>query len=132
MTKPFFDSNILVYAFSDDPRAETAYRLLLGGGTISVQCLNELANVLRRKQRMEWAEVTASIDAVCVHCPTILALDTNIHRLGLTLADRYQFAIYDAMIVAAALSAQCDTLYSEDMHDGLVVEDRLRIVNPFA
>jgi predicted nucleic acid-binding protein len=36
------------------------------------------------------------------------------------------------MIVAAALLAGCDTLYTEDMHPGLVIENRLRIVNPFA
>jgi len=35
------------------------------------------------------------------------------------------------MIVAAALETSCNTLWSEDMQDGLLVEGRLRIVNPF-
>ena len=48
------------------------------------------------------------------------------------LAERYQFRIYDAMIVAAALAAGCDTLWSEDMQDGLMIDDRLAIRNPFA
>jgi predicted nucleic acid-binding protein len=47
------------------------------------------------------------------------------------LGERYGFSVYDAMIVAAALREGCTTLYSEDMHDGLLVEDQLRIVNPF-
>lgn len=51
---------------------------------------------------------------------------------GLRLAERYQLSLYDGMIVAAALDAGCDTLWSEDMHDGLVVETQLTICNPFA
>ena len=50
---------------------------------------------------------------------------------GLALAERYGLSVYDAMIAASALHAECDTLWSEDMHDGLVIEDQLRIVNPF-
>jgi predicted nucleic acid-binding protein len=47
------------------------------------------------------------------------------------LAEKYQLTVYDAMIVSAALIAGCTTLGSEDMHDGLLVEDQLRVVNPF-
>ncbi|MBB6250115.1 hypothetical protein [Nitrospirillum iridis] len=42
-----------------------------------------------------------------------------------------QLSLYDAMIVSAALQAGCDTLWSEDMQHGLLIVDRLRIVNPF-
>ena len=54
------------------------------------------------------------------------------HQVGRALAEKYQLSVYDAMIVSAALIARCTTLWTEDMHDGLLVEDRLRIVNPFA
>ena len=54
------------------------------------------------------------------------------HDIGRALGERYGFSVYDAMIVAAALEHGCTTLYSEDMHDGLVIEGRLHIVNPFA
>lgn len=47
------------------------------------------------------------------------------------LAARYGFAFYDAVIVASALEAGCTTLMSEDMQDGLVVEARLTVRNPF-
>ena len=53
------------------------------------------------------------------------------HEIGAEIAERYGLPIYDAMIAAAALQAGCDTLLSEDMQDGMVLEDRLRIVNPF-
>jgi predicted nucleic acid-binding protein len=47
------------------------------------------------------------------------------------LAERYNISIYDAMIAASALHANCDTLWSEDMQDGMVLDDRIPIVNPF-
>jgi predicted nucleic acid-binding protein len=47
------------------------------------------------------------------------------------LAERYGFSIYDSMIAAAALLADCDTLWSEDMQDGMLIDARLRIANPF-
>ncbi|MDE0520344.1 MAG: hypothetical protein OXH79_00105 [Boseongicola sp.] len=54
------------------------------------------------------------------------------HEIGRSLSERYGFSAYDAMIVAAALISGCDTPYSEDMHDGLLVLERLHLVNPFA
>lgn len=54
------------------------------------------------------------------------------HEVGRAVAERYGFSVYDAMIVAAALIAGCTTLHTEDMHDGLLVEGQLRLVNPFA
>lgn len=58
-------------------------------------------------------------------------LDEALHKDGLRLARRYRLSVYDGMIVAAALTANCDILYSEDMHHGLIVDGRLQIVNPF-
>ena len=58
-------------------------------------------------------------------------LAIEIHETGLALAERYGLSTWDAMIAASALHAGCDTLWSEDMQDGIVLDDRLRIVNPF-
>jgi predicted nucleic acid-binding protein len=62
---------------------------------------------------------------------TVIPITEPIHESGLRLAERYQFGIYDGMIVAAALEAGCDIVLSEDLQHGLIVEGRLRIVNPF-
>lgn len=133
MTRAFFDSNILVYALSDeDHRSGVAKRLLRRGGAISIQSLNELANVLVRKLRWGWPDVLEALGSVRDQCETLVVLDDDLHRDGLRLAERHRLSVYDGMIVAAALVADCDTLYSEDMHDGLTVDGRLRIVNPFA
>ena len=39
---------------------------------------------------------------------------------------------YDSALLASALLADCDTFFSEDMQNGLVIEDQLTICNPFA
>jgi predicted nucleic acid-binding protein len=58
-------------------------------------------------------------------------LELESHETGLALAERYSLSPYDAMIAASALLADCDMLWSEDMQDGMTIENRLRIVNPF-
>ena len=127
----FFDSNVLLYMLSEDmDKANRAEVLLAGGGTISVQVLNEMSNAAIRKLGMSWSQVGTLLEPVRALC-RIEPLTEDTYGLGARLAVRYQFSVYDAMIVAAALLAGADTLYSEAMHDGLLVEGRLRIRNPF-
>ena len=131
MLGSFFDTNVLVYLMlDDDAKAETAEKLIANGGTISVQVLNEIANVGRRKRQRSWAEVRALLGTL-TELLHVEPLTTAIHVLGVGLSERYRIAVYDAMIVAAALSSGCDTLWSEDMQDGLVIEKQLVIRNPF-
>jgi predicted nucleic acid-binding protein len=127
----FFDTNVLIYLASSDPvRAERAETIVGGGGTISVQVLNELANVTRRKMRLSWKDTRAFL-SVIRGLLLVSPMTTEIHENGLALAERYKLSIYDAMIVASALHAGCDVLWSEDMQDGMKIAKRLRIVNPF-
>ncbi len=126
----FFDTNVLVYLLSDDARkADRAETLLWEGGIVSVQVLNEIAAVCRRKLRLAWPEIREILAAVRA-ATRVEPLTLMVHEAGLDLAARYDFALYDAMIVAAALQAQCTRLYSEDMQHGQSV-DGLTIFNPF-
>ncbi len=127
----FFDTNVLLYVAAGDPvKADRAEQLIGGGGTISVQVLNEIANVARRKMGMSWAETHAFLSMIRGLLP-VQPITIEIHETGLALAERYGLSTYDAMIAASAMQADCDTLWSEDMQDGMVLDDRLRIVNPF-
>lgn len=128
----FFDTNILVYAFDQSPRGEVARSLIDQGGQIAVQSLNELALVLRRRYRLGFADMRAEVARVAEAFPDPVPLTMAIHLDGLRLAERYQLAIYDSMLLAAALSTGCTLFYSEDFADGLVVDGRLTIRNPFA
>lgn len=131
MPGSFIDTNVLVYVASGDPvKAGQAEKVIADGGTISVQVLNELANAARRKMRMTWSETHALLSMIRALLP-VQPITVEIHETGLELAERYGLSIYDAMITASALHAECDTLWSEDMHDGVVIRDRLRIANPF-
>ncbi len=131
MPGSFIDTNVLVYlAAGDASKADVAESILRAGGTISVQVLNELADVARRKMRLSWAETRAFL-ATIHDLLTIRPVTLDIHESGLALAERYGLSIYDAMIVAAALEADCDVLWSKDMQDGMVIDERVRIANPF-
>jgi len=131
MRASFFDSNALLYLLSDDARADRIEGLLREGGTISVQVLNEVLNVARRKFGLPWPAVIGFLDDLR-GLLTVVPNDLAAHDTGLAVAERYRLSVWDSMIVGAALNADCDRLYSEDMQHGLVVDSRLTIVNPFA
>lgn len=131
MPDSFFDTNVLIYVASGDPvKADRAEAMLRVGGAISVQVLNELANVARRKMRMSWRDTHAFL-SLLRGLLTIHAVTIETHETGLALAERYNLATFDAMIAASALHADCTTLWSEDMQHGMTLDGRLRIVNPF-
>ena len=127
----FLDTNILIYAYSDDPRESVARSLVEAAGAISVQCLNEFVNVARGRLQLSWAFVEERISSIRELIPTICAIDAETHDEARRLAERYAIHIYDATIVASALQSGCEVLMTEDMQDGLLIDGRLRIENPF-
>jgi predicted nucleic acid-binding protein len=131
VTRAFLDTNILVYAFSDDTRNAVAEQLLGKGGEISIQVVNEFSNVARRKLGFDWAQISDAVDAIRILARAIHPLDLDIHAGAIRLAQQHGFSFYDALIVASALRAKCDLLYTEDMQSGLLVDGKLRIENPF-
>jgi len=127
----FADTNIVLYLLDDSPKADRAEAILGQGPRISVQVLNETLVNCRRKAGLSLEETNAFLSGIKALCP-VEDLTLQTHEVGRALAERYDFSVDDAMIVASALIAGCATLYTEDMHDGLLVEDQLRLVNPFA
>lgn len=127
----FIDTNILLYLLSaDTAKADRAETIVRAGGLISVQVLNEMVNVARRKLAMSWGEINELVALIRLLCPTEpLTIET--HDKGRLVAEQYGLSVYDAMIVAAALFGGCEILYSEDMQDGLRIDHQLRICNPF-
>jgi len=130
--KAFFDTNVLIYSVAeDDARSQTAEALLASGGVISVQVLNEFAAVARRKLEMSWPDITEALAAIRILCPSPVAITIDTHDAALRIAEQYGYHIYDALVAAAALQANCDTLYSEDLQDGQIIDSQLTIRNPF-
>lgn len=130
MSGHFLDTNILLYAFGADEKVERS-QSLLKDAAISVQCLNEFARVTRGKQSWSWPDVEDALTAIVELSDRIVSIDVELHTTGIGLAKRYNLSIFDALIVAAALRAECEILYSEDMQHGLLVGDCLRIINPY-
>ena len=128
---PFFDTSVLLYLLSDDTdRADRIEHLLSSRGVISVQVLNEFAAVALRKLKMplnEVREIQNTIRAIC----TVEPLTVETHDRGLAVCERYKFSLYDSMLVAAGLIAGVKVLYSEDLQHGQVIDEQLRITNPF-
>jgi len=131
MPGSFFDTDVLVYVASNDAaKADKAEAIIAAGGAISVQVLNELANIARRQMRLSRADTHIFL-SMLRELLTVHPVTLETHETGLALSERYGLSIYDAMIAAAALQADCDTLWSEDMQHGMALDEGLRIVNPF-
>ncbi|MBD1206177.1 MAG: PIN domain-containing protein [Rhodobacteraceae bacterium] len=125
MSAEFADTNVVLYLLDDGPKAERAEAILGQGPRISVQVLNETLVNCRRKAGLNWEDTATFLAGVRALCP-VEDLTLQTHDVGRALAERYGFSVYDALV------AGCSTLWSEDMQDGLLVENQLRIVNPFA
>jgi predicted nucleic acid-binding protein len=129
--KAFLDTNILVYAFSlNDSRKKIAERLLVEGGTIGVQTLNEFINVERYKLKVSWSGILDWLRIIEKLCPAPIPLTAAIHYRGLQIAQASGHHIFDSLMLAAALEASCTVFYSEDMHDAQAIQS-LTIRNPF-
>ncbi len=133
--KFFVDTNIFVYAALQAPDSEgkraAAISVLTGAGTVvaSTQVLNEFAVVLL-KNRFADADVQSRVESIVADCSIVLVtLDTI--RLAWKVKKRYQFSYWDSLIVAAALHEDCRTLFTEDLGSGMLIDNSLRVTNPF-
>jgi predicted nucleic acid-binding protein len=130
--KKFFDTNVLVYAATNnDTRALSAQAFLAEGGSISVQVLNEFANTARRKLERSWPEVIDALAALRVLCTECLPITEQTHDSATRIAQVLGYSFHDSLIIASALEANCTTLLTEDMQCGQVIDGRLTIQNPF-
>jgi len=129
--RAFFDTNILVYAIGEDQaKADLAWDRLLAGGVISVQVLNEIVSVSRRKMKRSWDQIDQTLLDIRSLDLEVVPLTLTAHDAAVIISRDHHLRIYDAMIVASAQEAGCDVLWSEDMADGHRL-GALTIRNPF-
>ncbi len=139
MSADFLDSNVLVYALdaSAGSKRAIARRLIQAGlasgeGVISYQVVQETLNVITRKFAVPVSTTDARRLLEEVLAPMWRVMPSiALYQRALDVRDRYGYAFYDALVIAAALAAGCTRLYSEDLQDGQRIEG-LTIVNPFA
>lgn len=129
--KIFLDTNIVLYAVGQDTHKKTVARQILASSpVVSAQVINECVNVCLKKFKFDKKQAYAFADAV-MNKVNVLPVDETVIRKGAELAMAHQLSHWDALIVAAALLADCDTLHSEDMQHGQLFENSLKITNPF-
>ena len=133
MTKKIaLDTNILIYSHDKaDLRKQDIARTLLDlYPVISTQTVSEYFNVLKRKTAIPKDEL---VDLCVENLNDCIIHPVNISTLKIAkhIIRCYDLQIFDSIIVASAIEANCEILYSEDMHHGLLIEKRMKIINPF-
>jgi predicted nucleic acid-binding protein len=129
----FLDTNILVYSYSNNEinKRIIARELIAENNSyVSTQVLQELCNTITRKLGFSFADA--------INVSNEVAQNNNLHTntqktilKACQIAERYLFSFYDSLIVAAAIECNCTVLYSEDMHHNQIIENTIKIVNPF-
>jgi len=128
----FLDTNILLYAFStkDLQKQNIAKNILLSDAVISTQVINEVSVNLIKKFDFSEDDIQKFLSSSYSRYQ-VVDLNYELFSTASSLRKKYMFSYYDSVIVSAALISDCTTLYSEDMHHDLLVENRLKIINPF-
>lgn len=133
--KSFPDSNVWLYALTeqDEKRKQKAEDLIEKNKEricLSTQVINEVCVNLKRKASFNEQDVSLLIDSFYLNYE-VIELNREILLTASALRGRYSLSFWDGLIAASALFADAEILYSEDMQNGLVIEKKLRIINPF-
>jgi predicted nucleic acid-binding protein len=129
--KVFIDTNIVIYSLGQSSaKATLAAPLFAQRPTISTQVLTETANVTLKKLALPLADTAKLLAMLEATCHVEIVTPATIQR-ALNIVARYNFSWFDSLIIAAALDAECDTLYTEDLQHGQVIEGKLTVINPF-
>jgi len=127
------DTNILIYLHDIDTGSEKrkiAYELIAGNPFISAQVISEYLNVCSKRLKMPKQDALNALMNWLPFC-NLTPFNSDIYLKSQFLIKKYQFQLFDSIVIASAMESGCRILFSEDMQDNLSVEKVLRIVNPF-
>jgi len=132
--RAFLDSNILIYCYtnSEPKKKQKAFRIIDNSVhlSISTQVLQEFCNVAHKKftpQEIDLETALSEIESMV----SVYMNSMNTIRKANAIKSKYGYSFYDSLIISAALECGCAILYSEDMQHGQVIENKLKIINPF-
>ncbi len=133
--KIFLDTNILIYFYSADEKNKQDIALNLidkysDCSLISIQVINELSNILFKKFKLSSTEIENIVLEIDNYI-NIVNFSTTTQIKALKIKEKYKLQFYDSLIVATAIENSCAILYSEDMQDGMLIDNVLTIINPF-
>jgi predicted nucleic acid-binding protein len=132
--KVFIDTNILIYLYSDDEIEKqniTQNIFEKYNCFISTQVLNEFCNVCIRKLNQSIENVELAIDEIIENSNVTLIEKHNIKQ-AIQIHKRYGYKYFDSLIIASALNSDCKYLFTEDLSDGQIIDEKLKIINIYA
>jgi predicted nucleic acid-binding protein len=131
--KVFLDTNVFVYTQSKGEQVKRDIALNAIGKYdcyTSTQVFNEVSNVMIKKLKMPIAEVKQVITAMNDRCAISIITHEAVQK-ALDLKEVYGYSYYDSLILAAAVLSDCNYVFSEDLQDGQIIENKIEIVNIF-
>ncbi len=141
MSNVFIDSNLWVYAFIETQKEESWKREVIlqlledvnkrDSIIVSIQVINEFHWILQRKYLIDENIIKKKVLNGIVKLARIMPIDLDTYKSAFSVRDKINISFWDSLIVASSLKNECSTLYTEDMQDGQVIGNRLKIVNPF-
>jgi len=132
--KAFLDTNIIIYFYSedDDKKRSIANQVLNDYDCVtSIQAMNEFSNVMFRKFSWDATQIKAHLDNIEMVCDEVLPIHRSTINNALALKDRYGFSYFDCLMLASALEGACHVIFTEDMNDGQIINNTLKMSNPF-
>ena len=133
----FIDSNIFIYAYTGDDEQKHSIacdllrdNVLNNEIVLSVQVLNEFYAVMAKYQ-YEHNEITFCLNEI-IEQVKVMPLELETIRKCIFIKEKYGYSWWDSLVLSSALENDCTILYSEDMQFNQVIENTLKIVNPFA
>jgi len=131
--KAFFDTNILIYMYSDhetEKKQKALKEFENSERFVSTQVLTEFCNICLKKLHFPVSNIDNALSEIIDTCSMVVVDDTDL-RHALSLQDKYKYSFYDSLVIESALEAGCNYLFSEDMQDGQIIEGFLEIRNIF-
>ena len=129
----FVDTNIWLYAFIEGEAPEKTNKsrqiILDCEPIVSPQIVNKVCVNLIKKAGFDEEHIRQLIDAFYEKYE-VVDLDQSTLLVASQLRQKYSLSFWDSLVIASALQAQVDTLYSEDIQHDLIIEDSLKIINP--
>jgi len=129
----FLDTNVLVYLYSNTEQLKRGTAISLFKKYVcftSTQALNEFNNVYTKKYKLPAEEIIKFNGNINKACRVQLVTEEIIYN-SLRLHEKYGYSYFDCLMLSSALESDCKILFTEDMADGQLIEEMVRIVNPF-
>jgi predicted nucleic acid-binding protein len=131
--KSFLDTNILIYAYSvTEPEKKEKALQILGSPSIfiSTQVINEFIWVMNKKYTVDFSQLSLIVQSFFELYNVASITQKTIHK-AINLSQTLKYSYWDSLMLSSALESECNIFYSEDVQHSRIIEEKLRIVNPF-